>query len=106
MNKCRITVVKTSFFDDLASKYGEKGVSPCPIHTVGDTFIADVNRPDGLCHEAWKAIHPFVFALSHTDGTVHIYGKGWMKEPGIAICSCTDGLRPVVFKLELLKNDS
>lgn len=106
MKKCKVTVVKTSFFEDLACQYGEVGVGPCPIHTVGDTFFAHFNKPDGLCHEAWKAIHPFVFALLHTDGNEYIYDKGWMNKPGIAICSCTDGLRPVVFKLELVEDDS
>ena len=29
----------------------------------------------------------------HRDGD-------WIKKPGIAIVSCNDGLRPVIFKLE------
>ena len=24
----------------------------------------------------------------------------WIRKPGVAICSCNDGLRPVIFKLE------
>ncbi|MCH5156022.1 MAG: TIGR04076 family protein, partial [Clostridiales bacterium] len=27
------------------------------------------------------------------------YGD-WIKEKGVAICCCNDGLRPVIFKLE------
>lgn len=28
------------------------------------------------------------------------YYGDWIKTPGVAICSCNDGLRPVIFKLE------
>lgn len=31
--------------------------------------------------------------------TLFYYGD-WIKTPGVAICSCNDGLRPVIFKLE------
>lgn len=29
-----------------------------------------------------------------------IYYGDWIKKPGVAIVSCNDGLRPVIFKLE------
>ena len=28
------------------------------------------------------------------------YYGDWIRKPGVAICSCNDGLRPVIFKLE------
>ena len=28
------------------------------------------------------------------------YYGDWIRVPGVAICSCNDGLRPVIFKLE------
>ena len=28
------------------------------------------------------------------------YYGNWIRVPGVAICSCNDGLRPVIFKLE------
>ena len=28
------------------------------------------------------------------------YFGDWIRQPGVAICSCNDGLRPVIFKLE------
>ena len=36
---------------------------------------------------------------SSTDGD-------WIRKPGVAICSCNDGLRPVIFKLEATGEDS
>lgn len=32
-------------------------------------------------------------------GDLFYYGD-WIRTPGVAICSCNDGLRPVIFKLE------
>ena len=28
------------------------------------------------------------------------YYGDWIRKPGVAICSCNDGLRPVIFKIE------
>ena len=69
---------------------------------AGQTFYADYAKPDGFCDEAWKAIYQYVFALAHgvgEDGGLFYYGD-WIRTPGVAICSCNDGLRPVIFKLE------
>lgn len=40
----------------------------------------------------------FTFAVVAENGLFY-YGD-WIREPGVAICSCNDGLRPVIFKLE------
>ena len=57
-------------------------------------------KPDGMCDEAWKAIYQYVFALAHGAETELFYYGDWIRKPGVAICSCNDGLRPVIFKLE------
>ncbi|MBQ3310498.1 TIGR04076 family protein, partial [bacterium] len=31
------------------------------------------------------------------------YYGDWIKTPGVAICSCNDGIRPVIFKIEAQK---
>lgn len=98
MTKCKITVLKCHFDEELAKEYGVKGLGKCPFHEVGQTFYADYAKPDGLCDEAWKAIYQYVFALAHGSG-VFYYGD-WIDKPGVAICSCNDGLRPVIFKVE------
>ena len=36
---------------------------------------------------------------------VFYYGD-WIRTPGVAICSCNDGLRPVIFKLEATEQES
>jgi uncharacterized repeat protein (TIGR04076 family) len=70
---------------------------------VGQEFTADYAKPAELCDEAWKAIYQYVFALSHgADSGLFYYGD-WIKTPGVAICSCNDGLRPVIFKIEAIE---
>lgn len=100
MNKVKITVLKTTFIDDLAREYGVEGLSTCPFHTPGQIFYADYAKPEGLCDEAWKAIYQYVFAMAHGAPDDRWYFGDWIKVPGVAIVSCNDGIRPVIFKLE------
>jgi TIGR04076 family protein len=106
MKRVKITVLKTMFNEDLAAEYGVDGLTACPMHTEGQVFYADYAKPDGLCDEAWKAIYQYVFALAHGAGNQLFYYKDWIKKPGVAICSCNDGLRPVIFKLEATGEES
>lgn len=100
MKKVKITVLKTMFFEDLAKEYGAEGLTTCPFLKEGQVFYADYARPEGFCDEAWKAIYQYVFALAHGAECAPFYDSDWVKDPGVAICSCNDGLRPVIFKLE------
>ncbi|MDR1467837.1 MAG: TIGR04076 family protein [Spirochaetaceae bacterium] len=106
MRKCKITVLKTTFHEDLAKKYGVEGLKKCPFHKEGQIFFADYAKPEGFCDEAWKAIYQFVFALSHGGDKVMFYHNDWIKESGMAISSCNDGIRPVIFKIELTDDGS
>lgn len=100
MKKVKITVLKTTLDRELAREYGVAGLTACPMLQVGQVFYVDYAKPQGLCDEAWKAIYQYVFALAHgADRELFYYGD-WIRQPGVAICSCNDGLRPVIFKLE------
>ena len=100
MNKVKITVLKTTLDEELAKEYGAEGLAACPMMKEGQVFYADYAKPEGLCDEAWKAIYQYVFALAHGAGNDVFYYGDWIRIPGVAICSCNDGLRPVIFKLE------
>ena len=100
MNKVKITVLKTTLDKELASEYGVEGLTECPMMKVGQVFYADYAKPEGFCDEAWKAIYQYVFALAHGAEKGLFYYGHWIKVPGVAICSCNDGLRPVIFKVE------
>ena len=100
MNQVKITVLRKTLQEDLAREYGVQGLGPCPMLREGQVFYADYAKPDGLCDEAWKAIYQYVFALAHGAQDGLFYYGDWIRTPGVAICSCNDGLRPVIFKLE------
>ena len=100
MNRVKITVLKKTFDQELADEYGANGLGPCPMLRQGDVFFADYAKPNGFCDEAWKAIYQYVFALAHGSGKELFYYGDWIRKPGVAICSCNDGIRPVIFKLE------
>ena len=91
MKKVKITVLKTTLDKDLAQEYGIEGLTACPMLKSGQIFYADYAKPDGLCD---------VFALARGAGKELFYYGDWIRKPGVAICSCNDGLRPVIFKLE------
>jgi len=72
-----------------------EGFSPCDIHEVGQEFVVekDASIPEGFCQWAWDHI------LTHVK--VMLYGDyPWSVSPGTWVVCCTDGMRPVVFKLE------
>lgn len=106
MKRVKITVLRRTFQADLAEEYGVKGLTVCPMMKEGQVFYADYTKPDGLCDEAWKAIYQYVFALAHGMGKETFYYGDWIRKPGVAICSCNDGLRPVIFKLEATEEEA
>ena len=106
MKKVKITVLKTTLDKELAQEYGIEGLTACPMLKAGDVFYAEDANAEGRCDEAGKAIYKYDFALAHgADKELFYYGD-WIKKPGIAICSCNDGLRPVIFKLEATDEES
>lgn len=102
MKKVKITVLRKTLQRDLAKEYGIEGFTKCPMLQEGQVFYATYSKPEGFCDEAWKAIYQYVFTLAHLGkGTKELfYYNDWIRKPGVAICSCNDGLRPVIFKLE------
>ena len=98
-NKVKITVLKKlntkEIFGD-SPPLGE-ALEACGQFNVGQEFIVgeDGRMPEGFCHWAWNDMYKVVTTLR--------YGGSFsrMKEKGTSIVRCcTDGLRPVIFKLE------
>ena len=106
MNKVKITILKKTLDKELADEYGAVGLTACPMMKEGQVFYADYARPEGFCDEAWKAVYQYVFALAHGAGRETFYYGDWIRKPGVAICSCNDGLRPVIMKLETTEQPS
>ena len=68
----------------------------------GQELYADSAAPENFCDEAGKATCEYVFALAHgtgNDGGLFYHG-GAIRKPGLAICSCNNGLAPVISRIE------
>lgn len=104
-HKVKITVVeklstKDIYGDNRETETAENFTTLCPKLEKGQVFIVEANgnMPEGFCSWAWADIQ--------RDVTVLRFGGSltWMRDDQEAtyVC-CTDGLRPVFFKLERLK---
>lgn len=105
MKQVRITVLKKEFYPEYAEAYLTDGraVGPCPLLEVGDVFVftGDARMPEGFCPWAWIDLYRGVAALSAGAGYTP-----WIARDGQQILCCTDGVRPVVFKVEALEDEA
>jgi uncharacterized repeat protein (TIGR04076 family) len=99
MSKCKITVAKRTMNQDLVDEYlspEREDFGLCPAFEDGQEFVIEdfPSKPEGFCGWAWASIHKDVVAM--------MFGGAypWIKQPGTAITCCTDGLRPVIFRVE------
>ena len=104
MYEVKITVLKCLAHPDLVEEYMGDAVKParlasphCGVFKEGQAFVlGDPSEvPEGFCAWAWADIHREILAIS-SGGNL----DPWLKRPGLAIACCTDGFRPVVFKIE------
>ena len=97
MIKFKITVLKKHYNNELAEEYCFDYAKPCELFEVGQEIIfKHGEKPAGFCDWAWNDIHKSMEILAQ-DGAL----KTWMKKNNVIIACCTDGIRPVVFKIEL-----
>jgi len=101
-SKVKITVLKKFkpsevFGDKLPADTNIKDA--CSVFSPGQEYIIgeDGKVPEGFCVWAWNDLYS---ALTHLR-----FGGDfpWMKDKGTIIACCSDGLRPVIFKLERMK---
>ena len=100
-SKVKITVVRVLARDDvfgqkIPAKCDESLSKVCHRHKEGEEFVVpeDGTCPPGFCNWAYADIHRDI---------THLRLGGdfpWMQEMGVAVVCCTDGLRPVFFRLE------
>ena len=102
MAKVKITVVKKMNNKDMFGNNPPVGFTmapECDQLEVGQEFIIDdgYGFPPGFC--------PWAFADIQKD-IVHLRFSGdfsWMEESGVNLSCCTDGVKPVVFRLERIE---
>ena len=105
-HECRITVLETMVFPEYQEKYlADPKSGPCPCFKKGDTFLLKRTREqddfyrmlDGrFCSEAWDAISRYVYTALQGGSIMH----GWTNDERMMIACCSDGTRPVIFKIE------
>ncbi len=99
MKKVRITVLRRELYQDLVDAYGsprmkEHGLPKCKTYEDGQVFEIEGSlvMPEGFCSWAWADLQ--------RDFAMMLFGPpdDWKDQP--MMLACTDGFRPVVFKVE------
>ena len=99
MQKVKITVLKRMLNNDLIEKYRGGPGEFCSVFNEGQEFIIDsLEKPANFCDWAWNDIHKVVLMLLF-DGN---FGHFNPDDKNAVTACCTDGNRPVVFRIEKL----
>ena len=87
--QCKITVLRKSFHEDLYLQYPYGAAAACGRFEEGQVFYTNYrwDPPEGFCHWAWGDLRPIIHSMHAGHSTP-------------LVSCCTDGLRPVIFKLE------
>ena len=89
----KITVLRRTRNEDLLQSDAEKVWEPCERLQEGQEFIScGANMPDGFCSWAWCDIQKYVLTLARGGNFQGV-------KPGVFVTCCTDGFRPVFFRL-------
>ncbi len=122
-HKCRMTVIDKKLYPELQRQYcADPESGACPCYNVGDEYVFErygarddfwhmgactlVKGAPGAagsegrphCSEAWDAVSRYIYAALQGGSIM----RGWMNDERVMICCCSDGTRPVIFKLERL----
>lgn len=123
-HKVKLTVIDKKLYPELQEKYcADPNSGMCPCYNVGDEFIFErygtaddfwhmglntlkqtVKTTEGIaggkafphCSEAWDAISRYIYT-GLQGGSIM---RGWMNDERVMIACCSDGTRPVIFKIE------
>jgi uncharacterized repeat protein (TIGR04076 family) len=90
--KCRITVLRKDFNADFYRQHPYGEAKGCGRLEVGQQFVTPNpwDPPEGFCQWAWADLRSIIHRI-HAGN------------PTVMISCCTDGLRPVFFKLEAIE---
>ena len=123
-HKCKMTVLDKKLYPELQAQYcADPEAGPCPCYRVGDEYVFErygqaddfwrmgtgtlaAGAAEGVagsagvphCSEAWDALSRYLYAALQGGSIM----RGWMKDEREMITCCSDGTRPVIFKLQRL----
>ena len=95
-HRVRITVLKKHFHKEFVEKYAANPEhwTECKQFKVGQEFVTSTDTPwvmpEGFCGWAWADIQKLVYGMARGGQDVFV-------------TCCTDGYRPVIFKLAKVK---
>lgn len=123
-HKVKVTVIDKKLYPELQERYcADPASGVCPCYEVGDEFVferyggADDFWHMGLntlrqtvraaretaggtgfphCSEAWDAIARYIYT-GLQGGSIM---RGWMRDEREMIACCSDGTRPVIFRIQ------
>ena len=99
-HKVKVTVLDKKLYSELQQQYcADPSSGVCPCYNVGDEF--EFYRDD-VRDDFW---HMGINTLTKTTGDADAVAggsimKGWMERENEMITCCSDGTRPVIFKIE------
>ncbi len=103
-SKVKITVLKrvdpSVIFDGKVPNMPgtDRKYSICTAFEEGQEFIVENGeKPEGFCSWAWRDVYKDISVLRFGGDF-----DPWV-EKGVAITCCTDGIRPVSFKMERIE---
>lgn len=109
--RIRITVLKAEVNEELAAQYGQlqpdgsRTTHPCPFFHAGDRFMFSLKggiSGGNFCEMAKNDLFTMLVGLA---GKGSVVPEGEKRNIPPEICCCSDGLRPVFFKLEVMEAD-
>lgn len=128
-HKVKVTVIDKKLYKDLQKEYCiDENAGACPFYNVGDEFVFERSEtkddfasiglntltktsanPDNIaggkniphCLGAWDGIACFIDKGLKGETLI----KDWMKQDNTMIACCTDGVRPVIFKIERIDEE-
>lgn len=123
-HKVKLTVIDKKLYPELQAQYcADPNSGVCPVYHIGDEFIFErygtaddfwhmgfntlkqtANAAEQTaggssfphCSEAWDAVSRYIYTGLQGGSIMH----GWMNDERIMIACCSDGTRPVIFKIE------
>jgi len=99
--RLKITVLKRYKPKEVFKETPVKGppIDACTVYKDAQEFFVDESgrMPEGFCSWAWDDIGKVVNVLRFGGDFP------WYDEKGVSVNCCTDGLRPVIFKIERIQ---
>lgn len=124
--KCKLTVIDKKVYPELQAQYcADPNSGACPCYNVGDEYIFErYGKKDDFwhigtgtlikagrdaegiagstelphCSEAWDAVSRYIYTALQGGSIM----RGWMNDERVMIACCSDGTRPVIFKIQRL----